>query len=186
MRKTQTDTAQIDKLRAGEETAFEQLMDEYQRPVLAFVFRMIGDASEAQDIAQEVFVRAYRAMQAPRFKLHKATLSTWLFQIARNAAIDTLRRRKRKPFLSLEIFPGFHDSMPDTGPQPDDQLATNELQERIAKALRRLPEDQRTALVLSVYHDQNHAEIAAVMRCSTKSVETRIYRARKKLAAWLL
>ena len=182
----QNDEERISSVRAGDATAFETLMTEYQRPVLAFIFRMIGDADEAQDVSQEVFVRAYRAMQAPRFQLKSATLSTWLFQIARNAAIDTLRKRTRKPFLSLEMFPGLHDSTPDSTPQPDVQLASNELQESIAKALLRLPEDQRTALVLSVYHAQSHEQIAAILHCSTKSVEARIYRARKKLARWLL
>ena len=182
----QNDAERIASIRAGDVTAFETLMTEYQRPVLAFIFRMIGDADEAQDVAQEVFVRAYRAMQAPRFKLRQATLSTWLFQIARNAAIDTLRKRTRKPFLSLEIFPGFHDTTPSNDAQPDEQIAANEMQARIAQALLRLPEDQRTALVLSVYHEQTHEQIAAILRGSTKSVESRIYRARKKLAQWLL
>ncbi|MFU8781372.1 MAG: RNA polymerase sigma factor [Kiritimatiellia bacterium] len=182
----QTDTERIASMQAGDATAFEKLLEQYQRPVLAFIFRMIGDADEAQDVAQEVFVRAYRAIHAPHFKLRQASLSTWLFQIARNAAIDTLRKRTRKPFLSLEHFPGFHDTTPSNDAQPDEQLATHELQARIAQALQRLPEDQRTALVLSVYHEQTHEQIAAILHCSTKSVESRIYRARKKLAAWLL
>ncbi len=173
-------------MQAGDPNAFETLVDKYQHPILAFVYRMIGDADEAQDIAQDVFVRAYRAMQAPRFKLRQASLSTWLFQIARNASIDALRKRTRKPFLSLETLPGFHDTTPDASPTPDEQLAANELQERITKALLRLPADQRTALVLSVYHGQSHQQIADILHCSIKSVEARIYRARKKLAAWLL
>lgn len=180
------DAERITAMQAGDANAFEMLVEEYQKIVLAFIFRMIGDADEAQDVAQEVFVRAYRAIQTPRFNLQKASLSTWLLQIARNAAIDTLRKRKRKPFFSLENISGFHETIPDTQTSPDEQLATNELQERIAKALLRLPEDQRTALVLSVYHEHSHEQIAAILQCSTKSVESRIYRARKKLAQWLI
>jgi len=181
-----TDAEQIEQIRSGDAAAFEQLMEAFQRPILAFVYRMIGDPDEAQDLSQEIFVRAYQAICAPRFRLKRATLSTWLFQIARNAAIDTLRKRSRKPFLSSERFPGRRDTLPDPGAQPDDQTAANELQARIGQALLQLPEDQHTALVLSVYHDQSHEQIAAILHCSAKSVEARIYRARKKLAAWLL
>ena len=180
------DNERILAIRSGDTAAFEQLMEEFQRPILAFVYRMIGDAEEAQDLTQEVFVRAYRAIQAPRFALKSATLSTWLFQVARNAAIDHLRKRTRKPFLSIELFPGHQEKMPTTAPQPDEQIAVDELQTRIQQALLQLPEDQRTALTLSVYHEQSHEQIAAVLKCSAKSVESRIYRARKKLAQWLL
>ena len=182
----QSDTERMHAIRSGDTDAFEKLMEDFQRPILAFVYRMIGDSDEAQDLAQEVFVRAYRAIQAPRFQLKKAALSTWLFQVARNAAIDHLRKRTRKPFLSSELFPGQRDALPAGTPQPDEQMATNELQTRIEKALMQLSEDQRTALTLSVYHQQTHEQIAAVLKCSTKSVESRIYRARKKLAQWLL
>lgn len=181
-----TDAERMEQIRSGDEAAFEQLMEEFQRPILAFVYRMIANADEAQDVTQGVFVRAYQAICAPRFALKSASLSTWLFQIARNAAIDTLRKRGRKPFLSSERFPALRDALPDPGAQPDQQAAATELQERIEQALLQLPEDQRTALVLSVYHDQSHEQIAAILHCSTKSVEARIYRARKKLAAWLL
>jgi len=183
---TPTDADWIEQIRAGDTTAFEKLMDAYQQPMLAFIARLIGDAEEARDIAQEVFVRAYRAIQVPRFRLKRASLSTWLFQIARNAAIDVLRKRTRKPFLSVERFAGSRDTLPDTAPPPDDQLAVQELQQRISRALLRLPVDQRSALVLAVYHDLSHEQIAAILHCSTKSVEARIYRARKKLAEWLL
>lgn len=181
-----TDAEQIEQIRSGDAGAFEKLMEEFQRPILAFVYRMIGDADEAQDLTQEVFVRAYKAICAPRFRLKSASLSTWLFQIARHAAIDVLRKRTRKPFLSSERFPGRRDALPDPGAQPDQQAAATELQERIEQALLRLPEDQRTALVLSVYHEQSHAQIAAILHCSAKSIEARIYRARKKLTVWLM
>jgi len=182
----QSDAEWINAIRAGDTDAFERLMEDFQRPILAFVYRMIGDADEAQDLTQEVFVRAYRAIQKPRFQLKRASLSTWLFQVARNAAIDHLRKRTRKPFLSIERFPGQRDTQASHAPQPDDQMATSELQSQIEKALMQLPQDQRTALALSVYHQQTHEQIAAVLKCSTKSVESRIYRARKKLAQWLL
>ena len=186
MTEREQDQEWVASVQDGDDAAFEALMDRYQAPILAFIYRMTSKADEAQDIAQEVFVRAYRAIRAPRFHLKKASLSTWLFQIARNAAIDALRRQTRKPTDSLEKMPGMRDALPDPGALPDQQVAANELQDRIAHALRRLPEDQRTAIVLSVYHDQSHADIAAILHCSTKSIETRIYRARKKLAAWLL
>lgn len=182
----QSEAMWIEAIQSGHDEAFDSLVERYQRPVLAYVYRMIGDADEAQDLAQEVFVRAYRAIQTPRFCLKQASLSSWLFQIARNASIDHHRKRTRKPFLSIEQFPGQRDTTPAADVPPAEQVVANELQERIEKALLRLPENQRTALTLSVYHQQTHEQIAAVLKCSTKSVESRIYRARQKLAQWLL
>lgn len=177
------------RVKAGDESAFDAILQRYKRPVLDFVYRMIGDATEAQDVAQDVFVRAYRGIRRPSFRPSRAAFATWLFQVARNAALDCLRRRKRHPASSLS-------DLNDTGIQiasgdltPDRAVASGELGQAIARAVGELPEDQRTALVLSEYEDMSAGQIADVMRCSRKSVEGRLYRARRflrsKLADWM-
>lgn len=152
------------------DAAFEQLLAQYRRPVVNFVYRMLGDATEAEDVAQETFVRAYR-----HFGEYDSNrkLSTWLFALARNAAIDRLRYRQRHPTAPLEAAPE-----PST---VSNEVANRELGERIAAAIQTLPEDQRTATILAEYHDLSHAEIAEIMDCSVKSVESRLYRAKAAL-----
>ncbi len=183
------DWALVERVKAGDDEAFTVLMGRYRRPVLNFVFRMIGDAVEAEDLAQDVFVRAYRHMRQPAFHQTGAAFSTWLFQVARHAALDCIRHRKRHPSESLERLEDRGESTPDAGATAAATVAAREIGEQIAAAVARLPEDQRTAIVLSEYEDLSYARIAAIMACSEKSVEARLYRARrflrKRLAPFL-
>jgi RNA polymerase sigma-70 factor (ECF subfamily) len=169
-----TDQDLIQAVQAGDDDAFAELMRRHQRPVLNFVYRILGDAAQAEDIAQEAFVRLYRNIG--RYD-PTAKFSTWLFALARHAAIDHLRWRNRHPAEPLELIspPGARD------PSPDERAVHSEIGDEIAAAIAALPEDQRTAIVLSEYHGLAHAEIAAIMRCSAKSVEARLYRARQTL-----
>ncbi len=167
-----------DRVRAGDHGAFDALMERYKRPVLNFVYRMIGDAAEAEDVAQEVFVRAYRAMLKPGFRRTTAKFSTWLFQVARNAALDCLRRRRRHPASSLSVLESGGDALPARQATAAEEAVAREAGAEIAAAIASLPEEQRTALILSEYEGLPDARIAAVMRCSAKSVEARLYRAR--------
>lgn len=175
-----TDWSLVERVRAGDPSAFDEIIARYKRPILAFVYRMIGDATEAEDVAQDVFVRAYGVLSNSRFMASKAAFSTWLFQVARNAAIDCLRRRKRRPSESLDACIE-RGGFPDRSPNPRDVSASREVGERIAAAIGLLPEDQRAVLVLSEYDGLSDAEIASVMQCSVKSVESRLYRARRFL-----
>jgi len=167
--------------RDGDDAAFDSLLHRYRQPVLNFVYRLLNDATEAEDVAQDVFVRAYRhlADYDPNRQF-----STWLFALARNATIDRLRYRQRHPTEPLEDTVA---ASPARGPA--EEVQSSELGAAIAAAIATLPEDQRTAIVLAEYHDQSHAAIAAVMGCSEKSVESRLYRAkatlREKLARLL-
>ena len=177
-----TDFELVAEIQSGHEAGYDELMGRYKRPVLNFVYRMLGDAAEAEDVAQEVFVRAYQKLGNYR---PETKFSTWLFTLARNAAIDRLRWRKRHPTEPLDAPTG-----------PDGIVAANhirgkgdvvqeasahEIGTHIAAAVAELPEEQRTAFILSEYHGQSHAEVAAIMRCSVKSVETRLYRAKQFL-----
>ena len=164
------------QIQSGQDLAFGELMGRYKKPVVNFIYRLIGNADEADDVAQETFVRVYRNL--PKFKVRPgATFSTWLFQAARNAAIDHLRRRKQI-FQSLEKS---HEKVPTPEKNPATDFQSLEIGEAVAAAVAQLPEDQRTAFVLAEYHGMAYAEIAAVMDCSEKSVESRLYRAKQTL-----
>lgn len=168
---TDFDDSLAARIRDGDDAALTELMDRYKRPILNFVYRLLGNASEADDIAQEVFVRVYQNIR--KFRPGKARFSTWLFQIARNAAIDQLRKRARRQEQPMaNIAPAAPEAR---------EVEAHEIGERIAAAVAELPEDQRTAFVLAEYHDMSYADIADIMDCSEKSVESRLYRAKQLL-----
>ncbi len=180
-----TDWVLAGKTRSNDDQAFTVLMERYRGPILNFVFRMIGDPSEAEDVAQEVFVRAYRGIHAAEFHQTAAAFSTWLFQIARHAALDAVRRRKRHPAESLADMETRGPSAAHAGRTAAEETIIRETGRRIAAAVALLPEDQRTAVVLSEYEGLSYSQIAAIMNCSEKSVETRLYRARRFLRGQL-
>lgn len=169
------------RVQAGDAAAFDEVMRRYKRPLVSFAFRMLGTAHEAEDIAQGVFVRAYFAVRERRFRIGPAKFSTWLFTLTRNACVDALRRRGRRAEQSLD-HPGPLATDPAvTRATPATDASSRELGAAIAAAVAELPEDQKTALILSAYEDLSYAEIAAIMKCSGKSVEARLYRARQFL-----
>ena len=174
------DWSLVEQVKAGDDRAFDALMARYKRPVIHFVYRMIGDAGDAEDLAQDVFVRAYQNMRKPGFHQTTGAFSTWLFQVARNAALDCLRRRKRHP---ESLTHGEEDgrNMAVTERTADSEISANEVGAQIAAAVAQLPEDQKTAVILSEYENLSYAEIAAIMKCSVKSVESRLYRAKQFL-----
>jgi RNA polymerase sigma-70 factor, ECF subfamily len=169
----QPDSELVRQIQSGDSAAFDELMRRYKRPVVNFVYRMLGNAADADDVTQEVFVRVYQNLDGYRLE---TKFSTWLFALARNAAIDHLRWRARHRTESIESASQFAAPSGTA-----DVVATREIGEEIAAAVAKLPQDQRTALVLSEYHGFSYADIADVMRCSEKSVESRLYRAKQTL-----
>ena len=169
----------IERAQAGDEAAFAEILQRYKRPVLDFVYRMLGNADTAQDVAQEVFVRVWRGIG--RFTHRRdATFSTWVFQIARHACIDVFRRRTRDPLHAAVAEPGILEPSLSQDSVSHD-VAAREIGERVAAAVASLPEDQRTVVALAEYEGMSYKEIAAVMHCSVKSAEARLYRARQTL-----
>ncbi len=178
-------------LRAREDDAgaFEELVELYQHRLVAVMNHLVGNAEEAEDLAQEVFLRVYRT----RKKYHpRSKFSTWLFTIANNLALNALRSRKRKPIALLPA----QDSGPlgprpaerlvqDRGSGPTRRLERQELTELIHRALEGLNERQRMAVVLNKFEDMNYAEIAEVMGLTTKAVKSLLSRARENLRAAL-
>ncbi len=168
----------IAEVQAGDQAAFGEIIQRYQRPVLDFIYRMLGDPDIAQDVAQDVFVRIWRSIS--RFRCRRdAAFSTWLFQIAHNLCVDVLRRRARDPLRMAVTDPILMDK-----PASDfttRNVITREMGRRVADAVGSLPQDQRAVVVLAEYEGLSYKEIAAVMKCSVKAVESRLYRAKQAL-----
>lgn len=176
-----TDSQLVILLQAEHEAALEELMRRYKHPLVNFCYRLLGNAADAEEIAQETFVRVYQNRAAIRAE---AKFSTWLFALARNAAIDRLRWRKRHPAELLD------ESMDQpAGTDAVLEAERHELEKAIAAAVSELPEEQRTAIALAEYQGLSTAEVAGIMKCSEKSVESRLYRARAalrdRLKRWL-
>jgi RNA polymerase sigma-70 factor (ECF subfamily) len=183
------DTALMLGVRDDEPGAFEELVQRYQDRLVGIMHHLVGNAAEAEDLAQEVFLRVYRARKKYRAR---CKFSTWLFTIANNLAVNARRAKQRKPVVSLNT----RDSGP-LGPRPAEQLAHDsgnqpvrriqqqELAAVIRQALDGLNERQRMAVVLNKYEDMSYEEIAEVMGMSTKAVKSLLCRARTNLRAAL-
>lgn len=167
------------RLQAGDDAALAPLMQRWEAPVKRFVFRLIGNAAEADDLAQEVFVRVYQKRASYR---RGAKFSTWCFAIAANQAKNRLRWWKRRPALSLEAWTDAGGEVADPAGVPAaDEAVRRERIAAVQAAVAALPFDLRTALVLFEYEGQSMAEIAEALGCTPKAVENRLYRARQQL-----
>lgn len=169
------------RLQGGEDAALAPLMQHWEVPVKRFIFRLIGNTAEAEDLAQEVFVRIYLKRATYRVG---AKFSTWCFSIAANQAKNQLRWWRRRPALSLNAWTeAGGDPVDDSraGGQASGQAVRNEQITAVQQAMAALPVELRTALVLFEYEQQSMAEIAAVLDCTPKAVENRLYRARQRL-----
>ena len=172
-------------LQQGEEAALGTLMQRWERPVKRFAFRIVGNATEAEDLAQEVFVRVHAKRASYRVG---AKFSTWCLTIAANLAKNRLRWWRRRPALSLDAWTEAGGDRADESALGAAASGTAERGERIAEvqaAVAALPLDLRTALVLFEYEGRSMAEIAAVQGGTPKAVENRLYRARRQLQAQL-
>ena len=191
-----TDTDNIDRadmfsLKRGQISALNSLMDRHSSSVFGFLYRMLGNEEDANDLAQETFVRVYQACQsfdtAQKF-------TTWLFTIAANLARNQIRWRSRHPNVSLDAETdsdtlGLSDILPSDATTPQQAAEEAERNETVRRAVQLLPEEMREAIVLCEWEDMTVAEAAAVLNTTPKAVESRLYRARKllseKLKRWL-
>jgi RNA polymerase sigma-70 factor (ECF subfamily) len=183
------DTRLMLGVRDDEPGAFEELVARYQSRLVGVMHHLIGNLQEAEDLAQEVFLRVYRARKKYRAR---CKFSTWFFTIANNLALNVLRARQRRPVVRLNT----RDSGPlgprpaeqlvhDSGSQPSKRVQQTELAAVIRQALDGLNERQRLAVILNKFEDMNYAEIAEVMGLTTKAVKSLLCRARENLRAAL-
>ena len=163
----------LEQARRGDQTAFSRLVEAYQRPVYNLCYRMLGNAPEAEDAAQETFVRMYT-------KLHTyqpdRKLSSWVLSIASHYCIDRLRRR-RGQWLSLDEEP-MATTLPSRNRGPEDLALRAESRDEVQRLVDMLPTAYRVPLILRYWHDLSYAEIAEVMGLTVQAVKSRLHRAR--------
>jgi RNA polymerase sigma-70 factor (ECF subfamily) len=178
------DAALMLRVKQGDRGAFEELVEKYKQPVMNLVYRTLPDATEAEDLAQHVFLQVYKS--AHRYQV-SAKFSTWLFTIARNLCLNEIRRRSRHPADSLDQPRGEHDEQPLRQVEdvwtfsPPDLLLQAELEAKIEAALAELPEKQRTAILLCRGEELSYDEIAEVLGCSVSATKSLIHRGRETL-----
>jgi RNA polymerase sigma-70 factor (ECF subfamily) len=184
------DRALVERAQQGETRAFEMLVVKYQRRIERLIGRMVRDTDLVQDIAQETFIRAYRAL--PNFRGESA-FYTWLYRIAVNSAKKALSDMKRDPVLTESAF-AVRDDDDETsrgeteltdGETPESLLASKEIAATVNAAIEALSEDLRQAITLREIEGLSYEEIASVMNCPIGTVRSRIFRAREAIAAEL-
>jgi RNA polymerase sigma-70 factor, ECF subfamily len=170
-------------LRAGIETAYEELIDRYQQPVFGMVYRLLGNQTDSSDVVQEVFVKVFRGVGSFR---EKSSLRTWIYRIAVNEAHNHRRwfsrhTRWEVAMADEEQENRLFDSTADPGPSPFERAASNETRLHIEEALDRINPVFRTAVVLRDIEDLSYEEIAEILQISMGTVKSRILRGREAL-----
>ena len=177
--------ALVVRLQAGEESAFREFVDTFRDRVITVIARVAGGGSEAEDLAQETFLKAFRAIG--RFQGQSA-LFTWLYRIAVNTTRDHLDARRRRPAVALDALGGDDEDAwnpPGDDPTPLQTLETNDMRALVRSAMEQLPEPFRSTLVLREMEGHAYEEIARILDVSIGTVESRIFRARARLRAIL-
>jgi RNA polymerase sigma-70 factor (ECF subfamily) len=184
-----TDVQLMLDVKAGDERSFELLLRKYRTPVINFLYRMVRDSAIAEDLAQEVFLRVYRARQeyAP-----SAKFTTWMFRIATNLALNALRdNRYRQLEISMDQPVETNESeqpaleVADRTPSAEQQLVARTRTEMIRNAINVLPEKQRAAVLLHKYQELDYGEIAKILGCSESALKSLLFRAYETLRVQL-
>lgn len=171
---TLTDEELVARSVAGDQDSFNQLIVRWERPIYALAYRVIGRDEDARDICQETFLRAFRAL--PGFK-GQAKFSSWLYRIALNLCRDWIRRQKRTPVVSAPEGIDIIEMAAEQGPVEsiEDLVARKQLSATVAEAMEKLPDEQRTAIILKEFHGLTFQEIADLQHCPLSTVKTRLY-----------
>ncbi len=180
------DSKLIDSLKAGDSSAFNELVNAYTKRVINTCYRFLLDKEGAEDVSQEVFVEVYKSIKSFRAD---SNLSTWIYRIAVTKSLDEIKRRNRKKRISAFGKIIHLDEIMDLltgGKVPDKILLEKETLQTILTALNKLPDTQRIAFTLSKVDGYTTAEIADIMKTTINSVESFIYRAKKTLATELI
>lgn len=168
---------------AGAQPAFEQIVRRYQRPVINFIARVTGDRDGAEDLAQETFVKAFRALGT--FDTTRR-FSSWLLRIAHNTAVDALRRSRGSRAISIDAGGEGNGAVPEpVAPASPDLVEQQDLGRALDAALRRVRPEYRAAIVLRYHESLSYDEIAVVMQVPAATARTYVHRARKELAGLL-
>lgn len=158
---------------SGDDEAFRIIFERYSRPLLAFLYDIVGDGALAEELTQETFVRAYRNLKGLR---NEEKLGTWLFGIARNAAREQLRSRHGVALDDEQVI-----QVRDSNPSPARQLLDKELQRVMRSALAMLDDDRRLVFVLKIFHQKSYDEIAEITGFTVAKLKTDLHRARAEM-----
>ncbi|MGQ9684984.1 MAG: RNA polymerase sigma factor RpoE [Thiobacillaceae bacterium] len=187
MTERDTDLLLVERVRNGDKRAFELLMEKYRRKIGRLLSRMVRDPEEVEDIAQETFIKAYRAL--PQFR-GDAAFYTWLYRIAVNTAKNYLAARNRNMLTVSDVMGDDEEggeeryAAPDIN-TPDAQLLSKQIAYAVNEAVEALPEELRTAITLREIEGMSYEDIATFMGCPIGTVRSRIFRAREAIAAKL-
>jgi len=169
-----TDEDLVARAMAGDLDSFNQLVRRWERPIHALAFRVLGRDEDARDVAQEAFLRAYRSL--PGFR-GQAKFSSWLYRITLNLCRDWIRRQRRSPIVESPEGVDVVALAAEQGPveSVEDLVSRNDMGRAVARAMRKLTEDQRTAIVLKEYQGLTFQEIADLQGVPLSTVKTRLY-----------
>lgn len=172
----------ITRARQGDQDAFAELLYTFQDPIYNLCYRMLGESGEAEDAAQEAFLRAYTNLH--RYDMQRS-FKTWLMSIASNHCIDRLRKR-RMHFVSLDDEPTAAAlALSSSDPLPEQMTLQNERSEAFQNLLMQLDAEYRIAVILRYWYDYSYAEIAQARNTTESAVKSRLFRARRKLAEFI-
>jgi RNA polymerase sigma-70 factor (ECF subfamily) len=194
-RKVETETASaaadesqlVDRARRGDLAAYDELVQRYQQRVYATVYHMTSNHEDANDLAQEAFIKAYQALKS--FK-GGSSFYTWVYRIAVNKTINFLKQRKNRTHLSLNDLDFNAENDPDlvalvSDKTPRREANLTELQEKLNEAMQQLSEQHRLVVTLHDVQGLSHEEIAAIMECNIGTVRSRLFYARQQLQGYL-
>jgi len=184
---TRSDVQLMLDVKAGDQQSFELLLQRYRAPLVNFLYRMVRNREQAEDLAQEVFLRVYRAREDYE---PSAKFTTWLFRIATNLALNSLRdHRYQKLEISMDapIVADAEDGdermmeVADEHPDIEQHLVEDARKKMIRHAIEKLPEKQRAAVLLHKYQELDYAEISKILRCSESALKSLLFRAYETL-----
>jgi RNA polymerase sigma-70 factor (ECF subfamily) len=180
------DLALVERALDNDLAAFEQLVSRYQNKIMAYVARMLNDHEEAEDVTQEVFIKAYRSLDSFR---GASSFSTWLYRIATNLCIDRVRKRKRSPQQAYSLDEPFDKDedgggrdLPDITNEPSLGVEREELRQQVRLTVAQMPEKLRSVLVMCDIQGMAYEQIAQVLDCPIGTVKSRLFHARADLA----
>lgn len=172
----------LERAKQGDERAFEDLLAAYDKRIYNIAYRMMGNPNDAQDMAQEAIIKAYRNLGS--FK-GSCMFSSWIYRITVNTCLDELRRRKKRNVVYLDAVENEGAAYPDRAPLPDQVAESNEKYKVILSAIRDLTEDYKTVIVLRDMQGFSYQEISQIIDCNIGTVKSRINRARNILKSVL-
>jgi RNA polymerase sigma-70 factor, ECF subfamily len=176
---------------AGDAVAWEEIVQRFNRRIFNICYRFTGSPDDAQDLAQEVFIKVYRTLKT--YDTEKGSFMTWVATLTRNLLVDHFRKSKQdrvtdsmdEPVAAQEDSISVTERLPDMGPSPDTRLQTREAQEMVQKALQKLSPELREAVILRDLQDMDYREIALALKVPEGTVKSRINRGRTELARLL-